>query len=143
MTTTVNAFESLPGGEVAYKLTQTREQNAKPHVEKVIRQYERGLLSLQDMLLMLVEVHQDAIHAHGQAVANHVLGLVLRDYSTYMEAGIHPPKVYEPGFHAETWTIAWEEGPYEWAIDWSMRGYCLPGHVEAVNHWCLAIYPNA
>lgn len=143
--TAINAdpYARYPGGEAGWKLTQTREQNAKPLVAKAITQYERGLLSVQDMIDMLLDIKSEVDHTHGEAVANHVLGLLLRDYATYIEAGIHPPKVYEPGFHTDTWTIAWEEGPYEWALDWSSRNYCLPGHVSPYNHWLLNVYPHA
>lgn len=47
-----------------------------------------------------------------------------------------PPKLYEPGFHADGWTIAWESGPENWV------GYTFecPGvWFEPVNHWCLAV----
>lgn len=139
--TAINAdpFARYPGGEAGWKLTQTREQNAKPLVAKAITQYERGLLSVQDMIDMLQDIKREVDYTHGEAVANFVLGLIKRDA---LGEGVPQPKVYEPGFHASTWTIAWEEGPYQWPLTFQAQNHCLPGHVEALNHWCLAVYPN-
>lgn len=144
--TAINAdpYARYPGGEAGFKLTQTREQNAKPLVAKAITQYERGLLSVQDMIDMLQDIKREVDHTHGEAVAKYVLGLILRDYSTWLEAGISQPVIHEPGHtHSGTWSITWVEGPEDWAIAWSGRRYCLPGHVEPENAFQLNVYPHA
>jgi hypothetical protein len=141
--TALNAdpYSRYPGGEAGFKLTQTREQNAKPLVAKAITQYERGLLSVQDMIDMLQDIQREVQYTHGEAVAKWVLGLIIRDAA--LGEGVPQPTLHEPGFHASTWTIAWEEGPEGWPFTFQQQSYCLPGHVEAVNHWCLAVYPHA
>ena len=63
-------------------------------------------------------------------------------------------KLYEPGYHTRGWSIAWEEGPYEWAILAIHGGYGEHGRIPAVeapkqvfvepqNHWLLGLWPDA
>lgn len=65
------------------------------------------------------------------------------------------PTLYEPGFHADGWTIAWE-AHWTWPVVAFVGGPSadVPGefrsvpkpsgvHTEAVNHWCLGLYLEA
>ena len=53
--------------------------------------------------------------------------------------------VYEPGFHADGWTIAAEGGaPYYWTPQASevLNGdHSGPVFHEPINHWLLGLYP--
>lgn len=42
------------------------------------------------------------------------LAAVKAQFKEYLGDGADEPKLYEPGFHADSWTIAWEGGPFEW-----------------------------
>lgn len=106
-----------------------------------------------------------------KAKAEATLKALKNMYKSYIEAG-YEPKLFEPGFHSDVWTIGWEEGPYGWAINGfnehfdeeiyalamdervsterarklatRAAGQCPKGvHVEAQNHWCLALYPDS
>lgn len=54
-------------------------------------------------------------------------------------------KLYEPGFHADGWTVALEGGPEDWAYAITYaEGVTWPRgvHVETVSgSWCLGLYP--
>ena len=55
------------------------------------------------------------------------------------------PKVYEPGFHADGWVIAWEGGPEDWSVRVSepaeYGGLDLGKlRLEPLNNWSVGIY---
>ena len=106
-----------------------------------------------------------------KAQAQAALAAVRTQFAAYFADGDIPgPKLYPPGFHDRSWTIAWEEGPYEWALlafhggfDEEIYALVLPeagpeaarrmatkpgvAHPdgvdsEPVNSWCLALYPT-
>lgn len=65
------------------------------------------------------------------------------------ETGGNEMRLYEPGFHADCWVIAWEgwRGDIAWPIEVSEANYTgkivLPDgvYVEAMNHWSVGVYP--
>lgn len=61
--------------------------------------------------------------------------------------GTDEVRLYEPGFHADGWTLALE-GDYDWPMRVSealfLKEISLPADVfvEPVNGWCLGLYPE-
>lgn len=51
-------FDAYPGGVAAYDQAMARQAAMKPHVLKVTAQYDRGLLSAEDLLTALVDIVQ-------------------------------------------------------------------------------------
>lgn len=104
-------------------------------------------------------------------LARAALAAVKAQFAADIDEIGHAPVLYEPGFHARGWTIAWNGGPEEWTLR-AFQGYfdsaayrkhrddgadpttaCdlattnnhpAPTGVwaEPVNSWCLAIYPT-
>ena len=71
--------------------------------------------------------------------AQAVLKAVAAKYADHISSYGSEPKVYEPGFHARGWTVAWDGGPEEWPF----QDYGVPGvWTEPINHWSIAVYPN-
>ena len=99
------------------------------------------------------------------------LAAVKKQFASTIGAGYPEPKLCEPGDLAESWTIVWEEGPFEWTYRAFQGGfdeeiYTLardagateeqatktatddgvptPAGVwtEAKNHWCLCLHPR-
>jgi len=69
--------------------------------------------------------------------ATRVLAAVCAKYAEEIQHGWGEPKLYEPGFHAEGWTVAWESGPEGWLYAaQGLRGLWT----EPVSHWCLAVF---
>jgi hypothetical protein len=107
-----------------------------------------------------------------KAKAEECLTAVKTHFAAAIEAGMDPPVLYEPGFHTSAWSIAWDGGPYEWAILAFHGGidedtYELAANegvsperareiarvaacpvpagvfVEPVSSWCLGLYLDA
>lgn len=51
-----------------------------------------------------------------KALAERALVAVKVQFKEYLEVAASEPKLYEPGYHARSWTIAWEEGPENWSM---------------------------
>lgn len=47
--------------------------------------------------------------------AEQALAAVKTQFKAYIDAGYDEPKLCEPGYHARSWTIAWDGGPEEWS----------------------------
>lgn len=90
------------------------------------------------------DVSEDTVKEIADALAHHFdpHGVWLVPYNKM--------EVYEPGFHADSWTIACEEADptsYDKYDNWPAEATeYLREHpkfklyyVEAVNHWCLAV----
>lgn len=105
---------------------------------------------------------------HNQAEA--ALTTVREQFATYITRCGHGPALYEPGFHDSCWTIAWDDGPFEWALRAFQGGFDVEAYrlakgagatpsaarerattdqypappgvfVEPVTTWCLGLYP--
>ncbi len=101
--------------------------------------------------------------------AEQALAAIKEQFKAYLGSGADEPTLYEPGFHTDAWSIAWEGGPFQWTYIAFVGGFdeevfsmaepdvgeqrarqlattaavAAPAGVygEAVNHWCLALYP--
>jgi hypothetical protein len=75
--------------------------------------------------------------------AEKVLAAVNEQFADKFDPDAGPgdkPTLYEPGFHADGWTIAWEGNP-EWTLQ-ALQDKKIKGvFTEPVNHWCLGLYP--
>lgn len=109
-------------------------------------------------------------HQLSKDQAEQALAAIKQQFGYQVDAGYPGPVLQEPGFQCDGYAIAWEEGPYQWtyhafhgghdeevytlAVDAGMTaerakqvatiaGVPHPEgvHAEAVNHWCLGLYP--
>jgi hypothetical protein len=100
--------------------------------------------------------------------AEKVLAAVRKQYAAYLD-GVEGPVLLKDwnwtGYGAARWSVVWEGGPYEWAVNFGDSGvdeelaelaaefglspvrfkpYPIPDTVwtEPVTGWALAIYPK-
>lgn len=81
-----------------------------------------------------------------KAMAERVLFEVRRRFADQL-MGDAPwdPALYEPGYHADGWVIAWDGGPEDWTSEAAEHLRSIPQltkydiWVEAINHWSIAI----
>lgn len=74
-----------------------------------------------------------------------------RDLEGLAEDSSSQPRLYEPGFHADGWVIAWEGGPDDWSVRVSepvkYGGLDLDNgrgrrRLEPLNNWSVGIYES-
>jgi len=55
--------------------------------------------------------------------AEQCLAAVRVQFAAYLGDGAPEPRLFEPGFHSDGWTIGWEEGPHEWSLRAFVGGF--------------------
>ncbi len=102
--------------------------------------------------------------------AEETLQIILQQFRPYV-ADDSKPVLYEPGHHSDSWSIGWDDGPYEWTYRAFVGGFDeeiyflaldagttkeaaenmakMPAvnppkgvFPEPINGWCLGLYPD-
>lgn len=78
-------------------------------------------------------------------MADRALAEIRRLFAAQLEFDPEGPVLYEPGYHADSWVIAWDGGPEDWTGLASEHLRTVPAltskgiWTEAVNHWSLQV----
>lgn len=73
-----------------------------------------------------------------KAQATKVLELLKAKYASEISES-NQPKLYVPGFHADSWVIGWDGGPYEWPYVIDELKVSKTVWLEAMNSWSISI----